>query len=480
MLTLWCDYLKAACSADAIGGYVATQAKATALIERGGRTDELLNVLAGVLDPPPRTNAICRFSAAIERAHNCALAWLLRAQEHCFFKKYDDARADVDEALRRKPDYALAHYVRSQLAADGSELELRTALGHAQAAARLAPTEPACLSSSARLRWQLHDWRGSFADAVASIGLTRGTPSYRATYSLWEQLARMEEQAGRTQDAIACWNRAIALGAIGYALKAAQAALGSEPLAATAKRLAPLVDLTAKNQVMVACQARDWLGEQRLAQGDSEGARAEAHWVLAHVPNAPTAALLDARAQALAAATAQEVRAAFAPALAALANSSYDAKSVQRLDAAAHAAEAEALARVGDAGGAAAEVSSALADVPDLASAWAVRLRALQARRHGLRGRARRAQAAGAGDGAAAPHRRRSGGSGARAGGVRRARGRGRRPHRPAHQHPRRARGHRGGCERSRPAPLTEFPEERRTRRPRCAPRAAGASGRVR
>ncbi len=376
VLALWCRYLGAANTANPVPVYIATRDDALKLVERGGRSDELVNVLAGVLDPPPRADAVACFAAAIARSHNFAQAWLLRAQERCFANQGDQARPDVDEALRRKPDYAIAHFLRSELPESRSGADLRAALAHADAAVALEPLEPACLWSRARLHWALHDWGAAFQDELASLDRCRATPSYRAVGTLWEQLARMEREAGRTQDAIRCWERAVAKGMLADALPCAQAAAGSEPLARTADRLAPIVNHTEAGWLLAACQARVWLGGQRLALGDRDGARAQARWVLERVPGAPSAAVLEARVAALSATTREAVLAAFAPAHAAVANSRYDATVIKRLEADALAAEAEALARVGDAAGAGADIEGALARVPDHDAAWAARLRA--------------------------------------------------------------------------------------------------------
>jgi tetratricopeptide (TPR) repeat protein len=265
---------------------------------RGGRHDEYARLLAAVLTGFPRAldEVTGLQSQAIARNHGLPQAWLMRAMEYGFAGRDAQAKADCDQALRLRPDYALALLLRAQVddehpAAERADID---------AAIAAAPRQPKCLLVRAHLR-QAVDPAGALADLRQAVAV--GGAGYRGTAC--RELADRLRELGRRDEAIA------ACRAVGDdESRLALAELLAADREAAERELAPLLgDAPPPARLPVCVQAREWRAKARAVAGDHQAALDDWRWVVTHAPNVLTArvgegrelAALGHRAQALAA-----------------------------------------------------------------------------------------------------------------------------------------------------------------------------------
>ncbi len=313
-LDLWVRYLRAARSPDAYRQYGDIQAEAKTLAAQGGRRTEALHLLVAVLTPFPRNldQVVATYTAAIDRFHGLPQAWTLRAFEELSSGRAREARADLDQALRLNPDYALARLMRAQAIAATADPSLEEAKvgdagsGVAQAlrdldeAIRLAPSEPMCwftraeaLRHAGKTSEALVDYHAATARAEALAGAFRGSAE------LWTGLAEFHRQLGQAEPAIAAYRHASACGddearlAIARLLdQGGDAAGGENELSSLLSDGAPSAE-----RAQASCTARTWRAGVRERAGDVAGALADFDWILANAPNYPPA--ISGRAEVL-------------------------------------------------------------------------------------------------------------------------------------------------------------------------------------
>ncbi|HYE08224.1 MAG TPA: serine/threonine-protein kinase [Planctomycetota bacterium] len=178
VLELWRGYLDAA-TTD-MGKYPAVHARARAVADAGGRRCEDAWLLVGILTAPPRHGVVAAYSAAIDRYHAQPRALALRATERLFARPRDDAAilADLDEALRLKPDYGLARFLRASLLQEMRDPARRDPeRADLDAAVRLEPGQALPLALRAWSRFRDGDYVAARADIDAAAALATARPA---------------------------------------------------------------------------------------------------------------------------------------------------------------------------------------------------------------------------------------------------------------------------------------------------------------
>ncbi len=305
VLALWGRYLTAACGHDLDVQYGAIRADAMRMAQRGGREDEWAQLLVAILTDYPRTEATTMpwYDACLARAHNFAQAWVLRGFERQDYGQLEQSRADCEQALRRRPHYALAHLVWASSVPDGSPPALlHAALGHVSTALQLEPDLIAPYALRARLEDDVGDARAAATDGI--LVLRRSANDPRGIFyhrPVWALLTRLFREAGRSDQAVRAWTGALSEQDCAPLLGALRQDDGLLPYTQAVSSLGALLDRTAMPQLTKSSQIRFELASFALDHGLVDEARRQAAWLQAHTPaDFLPAALLQLRLAALA------------------------------------------------------------------------------------------------------------------------------------------------------------------------------------
>ncbi|MBA2480135.1 MAG: protein kinase [Planctomycetes bacterium] len=287
VLALWVRYVRAFKSADIYREYVATHADAQALAARGGRRNEALFLLVGVLTPFPRDldQVVATYSSAIDRCHGFPQAWVMRALERSSNGRLADARADLDHALRLKPDYAVARLMRAGCHGDSPE-GAAAALADLDEAVRLADQEPMCWYTRGQLYRRGGRAREAFADLTTASERGSALTGFRQQSAMWSALGDFHRQLGRRAEAIAAYRSAAAAGDVDASLMVARLLAEDGDAGAAEREIAALLTdgPVQRGHERGRCEARMFRASLRDQAGDRDGALADFQWVITQVP----------------------------------------------------------------------------------------------------------------------------------------------------------------------------------------------------
>jgi len=293
-LELWVRYITAASSTRAAALFVAIGQDAATLAAQGGRHQEIVLLLSGILEPFPRAleTVVARYSAGIDLCHNLPQLYVQRGLEYYADDRMDAALANCDQALALNPDYALAHLMRAKalLASQGlgSIASFTAAMPDVTAAIRLAPLQPNGPLTRAQMLWRAGRFREASDDFDMAQRLAGDIgAAYRHRAALWSAIGEFHRQLGRTVLALTDFENAASFGNR-QARQTAAGLLEEDGRFNTAQELLSglLRDGTpSPSDARDCCTARLWRAGVRERRGDIPGALADYDWVIAQVPN---------------------------------------------------------------------------------------------------------------------------------------------------------------------------------------------------